>query len=149
MDSSTATDLFRETAARETSFRETPAREASAREAWPQEADRAAGPVLRYRRCRWCRSATLHSRFLCPACGATELDEAVSAGFGVVSRLGATRGSFQLVHRVPHACVVTLDEGFTIAAVLAEDRPRVVPLGARVVLHTEGTGPRTFEFRLA
>jgi uncharacterized OB-fold protein len=134
MDSSTATDVFRET---------------STREAGPQQAAPAGAPVLHYRRCRWCRSATLHSRFLCPSCGATELDEAVSAGLGVVSRLGATRGSFQLVHRVPHACVVTLDEGFTLTAVLAEDRPRVVPLGARVVLHAEGTGPRSFEFRLA
>lgn len=105
--------------------------------------------VLRYRRCRWCRSATLYSSFLCPVCGATELDECRSAGLGVVSRLGATRGSYQLVHLEPHACVVTLDEGFTIPAVLAEERPTVVPLGARVCLHGLGTGPRAAEFRLA
>jgi len=104
---------------------------------------------LRYRRCRWCRSATGHDRFLCPTCGAAELAEEVSAGLGVVSSLGATRGSYQLVHREPHACVITLDEGFTITAALSEDRPRIVPLGARVGLHAAGPEPRSFEFRLA
>ncbi|QMU77039.1 hypothetical protein GXW83_16330 [Streptacidiphilus sp. PB12-B1b] len=108
-----------------------------------------AGEVLRYRRCRWCRSATVHSSFLCPVCGESELDEQVSAGYGVVSRLGATRGSCQLVHQPPHACVVTLDEGFTIPALLSEDRPTVVPLGARVCLRGLGAGPQAVEFRLA
>jgi len=53
------------------------------------------------------------------------------------------------VHREPHACVITLDEGFTITAALSEDRPRIVPLGARVGLHAAGPEPRSFEFRLA
>jgi uncharacterized OB-fold protein len=112
--------------------------------------DRPGAPqVLRYRRCRWCRSATVHSRFLCPVCGESELEEQVSAGFGVVSRLGATRGSCQLVDREPHACVVTLDEGFTMPALLTEDRPTVVPLGARVCLRGLGAEPRSAAFRLA
>lgn len=106
---------------------------------------------LRYRRCRWCHSAAVHSRFLCPTCGAAELTEEVSRGLGVVGGLGAARGNYQLVHEAPHGCVVTLDEGFTITAVLAEDRPRVVPLGARVRLRpgVAGGDPRNFTFCLA
>ena len=110
------------------------------------------GPApLRYRRCHWCRSAVLHTRFLCPTCGAAELAEEVSNGTGVVSGLGSARGNYQLVHSVPHACVVTLDEGFSTTAVLAEDRPRVVPLGARVRLRPAAVGadPRTVTFCLA
>jgi uncharacterized OB-fold protein len=104
---------------------------------------------LRYRRCRWCRSATGHERFLCPTCGAADLEEQVSAGLGVVSGLGTTRGSYQLVHRAPHSCVITLDEGFTITAALTEERPTIVPLGARVGLRAAGPAPRAFEFGLA
>jgi len=91
----------------------------------------AEGSSLRYRWCRWCRTAAEDSRVLCPVCGSSDMVEAVSAGGGTVRRLlGAIGG--RATHQ--QRCVVVMDEGFTARGTVLDVLPGQVSVGSRVTL---------------
>lgn len=85
---------------------------------------------LTYQVCADCSAVVFYPRMLCPTCGSTRLDCAVSTGAGVVY-------STTVVHSrsgTHNVALVDVDEGFRMVTSVRGIDPTAVEIGMRVQL---------------